>query len=126
MAFHRIRGRFIACSSGTEAFAMPSPRPFAQRTIGVLAVAGIALAVLGHGWRTQASPTIQDRAPSLEGGIGWFNTDRPIHLDKLKGKVVLLDFWTYCCINCHHIIPTLNRLEEKYKNQLIVVGVHTA
>jgi thiol-disulfide isomerase/thioredoxin len=105
---------------------MSSPRPFARRTIGVLAVAGIALAVLGHGWRTQASPTIQDRAPSLEGGIGWFNTDRPIHLDKLKGKVVLLDFWTYCCINCHHIIPTLNRLEEKYKNQLVVIGVHTA
>ncbi len=68
----------------------------------------------------------QEPRLSLEGGVDWINTDRPIHLDKLRGKVVLLDFWTYCCINCHHIIPTLAKLEEKYKNQLVVIGVHTA
>lgn len=64
--------------------------------------------------------------PTLEGGVDWINTDRPIHLEKLRGKVVLLDFWTYCCINCHHVLPTLAKLEEKYKNQLVVIGVHTA
>ncbi|MDX2037797.1 MAG: thioredoxin-like domain-containing protein [Isosphaeraceae bacterium] len=63
---------------------------------------------------------------SLEGGIDWINTDRPIHLEKLRGKIVLLDFWTYCCINCHHVLPDLLKLEEKYKNQLVVIGVHTA
>jgi len=44
----------------------------------------------------------------------------------LKGKVVLLDFWTYGCINCIHIIPDLKRLEKKYPNELVVIGVHSA
>jgi thiol-disulfide isomerase/thioredoxin len=69
---------------------------------------------------------MQRAALTLDGGVDWINTDRPIHLDKLRGKIVLLDFWTYCCINCHHVLPDLARLEEKYKNQLVVIGVHTA
>ncbi len=66
------------------------------------------------------------RAPELTGGRGWLNTDRPLTLAALRGKVVLLDFWTYGCINCIHIIPHLKRLEEKYANQLVVIGVHSA
>ena len=66
----------------------------------------------------------QDAVPSLEGGVGWINSG-PIHLSELKGKIVLLDFWTYCCINCHHVLPTLARLEAKYKNELVIIGVHS-
>ncbi|MFL6283444.1 MAG: thioredoxin-like domain-containing protein [Pyrinomonadaceae bacterium] len=66
------------------------------------------------------------RAPELEGGRGWLNTDAPLSLTALRGKVVLLDFWTYGCVNCMHVIPDLKRLEEKYRNQLVVVGVHSA
>jgi len=66
------------------------------------------------------------RAPELTGGRGWLNTDRPLTLAGLKGKVVLLDFWTYGCINCMHIIPDLKKLERKYANQLVVIGVHSA
>lgn len=66
------------------------------------------------------------RAPELKGGRGWLNTDKPLTLAALKGKVVLLDFWTYGCINCMHIIPDLKRLEHKYPNQLVVIGVHSA
>ncbi|HKC62679.1 MAG TPA: thioredoxin-like domain-containing protein [Pyrinomonadaceae bacterium] len=66
------------------------------------------------------------RAPELEGGHGWLNTDKPLSLAALKGKVVLLDFWTYGCVNCMHIIPDLKRLEKKYANQLVVIGVHSA
>ncbi len=65
-------------------------------------------------------------APELEGGIAWLNTDHPITLASLKGKIVLLDFWTYCCINCMHVIPDLKKLEAKYPNQLVVIGVHSA
>jgi DNA-binding beta-propeller fold protein YncE len=66
------------------------------------------------------------RAPEITGGRGWLNTDKPLTLAALKGKVVLLDFWTYGCINCIHIIPDLKRLEHKYANQLVVIGVHSA
>jgi thiol-disulfide isomerase/thioredoxin len=65
-------------------------------------------------------------APSLEGGVEWLNTSGPITLESLHGKVVLLDFWTYCCINCMHVLPDLKKLEEKYANQLVVIGVHSA
>jgi thiol-disulfide isomerase/thioredoxin len=66
------------------------------------------------------------RAPELDGGRGWLNTDKPLSLAALRGKVVLLDFWTYGCVNCMHIIPDLKRLEKKYANQLVVIGVHSA
>ncbi|MGI8641607.1 MAG: thioredoxin-like domain-containing protein [Pyrinomonadaceae bacterium] len=66
------------------------------------------------------------RAPELNGGIGWLNTDKPLSIAGLKGKIVLLDFWTYGCINCIHIIPEIKKLETKYGNQLVVIGVHSA
>ncbi|MGB4710240.1 MAG: thioredoxin-like domain-containing protein [Fuerstiella sp.] len=62
----------------------------------------------------------------FEGGTEWLNTSGPIDIKDLRGKVVLLDFWTYCCINCIHVIPDLKYLEEKYKNELVVIGVHSA
>ena len=67
----------------------------------------------------------QGGTPSLKGGVGWINSG-PITLPELRGKIVLLDFWTFCCINCHHILPDLAKLEEKYQNELVVIGVHTA
>jgi thiol-disulfide isomerase/thioredoxin/sugar lactone lactonase YvrE len=65
-------------------------------------------------------------APDFPEDIDWLNTDRPLSLRELRGKIVLLDFWTYCCINCMHIIPDLKRLEKKYPNELVVIGVHSA
>jgi len=67
----------------------------------------------------------QEEGPSLSGGLGWINSG-PINLTELRGKIVLLDFWTFCCINCHHVLPDLAKLEEKYKDELVVIGVHTA
>jgi sugar lactone lactonase YvrE len=66
--------------------------------------------------------------PAIEfpDGLEWLNTGSPLSLGQLKGKVVLLDFWTYGCINCIHIIPDLKRLEEEYPNELVVIGVHSA
>ncbi len=53
------------------------------------------------------------------------NADHPLSLKDLRGKVVLLDFWTFCCINCQHVIPQLRKLERKYANELVVIGVHS-
>lgn len=66
------------------------------------------------------------RAPEFTGARGWLNTDKPLSIAGLKGKVVLLDFWTYGCINCIHIIPDLKKLEAKYPKNLVVIGVHSA
>lgn len=73
-----------------------------------------------------AQERLRVRAPEITGGRGWLNTDKPLSLAALKGKIVLLDFWTYGCINCIHIIPDLKKLEAKYANQLVVIGVHSA
>src|SRR5215470_16575795 len=64
-------------------------------------------------------------APELTGGTAWLNTASPLKLSDLRGRIVLLDFWTLCCINCIHTLPDLARLEAKYPGVLVVIGVHT-
>lgn len=68
----------------------------------------------------------RSRAPSLDGGVAWINTSGPIDIKDLKGKFVVLDFWTYCCINCIHVLPELKKLEKAYPNEVVVIGVHSA
>jgi thiol-disulfide isomerase/thioredoxin len=65
------------------------------------------------------------RAPGLIGRGGWINTKYDLSLDALKGKVVLLDFWTFCCINCLHVLDELRPLEERFGDDLVVIGVHS-
>lgn len=65
------------------------------------------------------------RAPQLR-GRRWLNTGgRPIHLDELRGRIVLLDFWTFCCINCLHVLDEMRPVEAKYADSLVVIGVHS-
>ncbi|HEY3241771.1 MAG TPA: thioredoxin-like domain-containing protein [Phycisphaerae bacterium] len=68
------------------------------------------------------------RAPSLDRGLAWLNTDRPLRLEhELRGQIVVLDFWTYCCVNCMHILPDLAWLEHEYAHEPVVfIGVHSA
>ena len=63
--------------------------------------------------------------PEFPEGMEWINT-KPLTKKELKGKFVLIDFWTYCCINCIHILPELKKLEKQYPNELVVIGVHSA
>lgn len=65
-------------------------------------------------------------APEINTEYGWVNTDKSYSLKDFRGKFVLLDFWTFGCINCQHIVPDLEKLEEEYKNELVVVGIHSA
>ena len=65
-------------------------------------------------------------APELTGISNWLNTENPLTLNALKGKVVLIDFWTYTCINCIRTLPHVTNWYEKYKDKgLVVIGVHT-
>ncbi|BAZ15077.1 redoxin domain-containing protein [Calothrix sp. NIES-4071] len=69
---------------------------------------------------------VRVRAPELPLSYTWLNTDKPLSIKQLKGRIVILDFWTYCCINCIHVLPDLKYLEQKYKDSLTVIGVHSA
>ncbi len=66
------------------------------------------------------------RAPEFPGNYPWLNTEKSLSIASLKGRVVILDFWTYCCINCLHVLPDLKYLEQKYKDSLTIIGVHSA
>ncbi|WP_434706520.1 cytochrome c biogenesis protein DipZ [Pseudomonas sp. D4-18] len=67
----------------------------------------------------------QGAMPSLDGAVQWLNSP-PLSSESLRGKVVLVDFWTYDCINCQHTLPYVNEWAKKYeKDGLVVIGVHT-
>src|SRR5262249_16248523 len=132
------RGRLVPWSSLTRRKSMsPMPVPpgsislLTRTRIGVLALGCLALAAAAAVafWsgvfdrRAQAGDprsatsaeddkSADDRllAPELTGGTAWLNTASPLRLKDLRGKIVILDFWTYCCINCIHTIPDLARL----------------
>ena len=65
-------------------------------------------------------------APEFPSGLQWLNVDRPLRMGRLRGKIVLLDFWTYCCINCMHALEDIKRLERRFPDELVVIGVHSA
>ena len=68
------------------------------------------------------------RCPEFLPGFTWLNSRRPLTVaEDLRGRVAVLDFWTYCCINCIHVLPVLKRIEERFRGQpLVVIGVHSA
>src|SRR5215469_17795657 len=75
----------------------------------------------------QDAPSILGSSPlySLSGADGWINS-KPLTAEELKGKVVLVDFWDYSCINCIRAIPYIRAWADKYRNSgLVVIGVHT-
>ncbi|KAB1149414.1 redoxin domain-containing protein [Streptomyces luteolifulvus] len=69
---------------------------------------------------------IRVRAPELIGKGGWINTgDREPGLAELRGRIVIVDFWTFCCVNCLHVLDELRELEEKHQDTVVVIGVHS-
>ncbi|MEV0910104.1 thioredoxin-like domain-containing protein [Streptomyces hokutonensis] len=80
---------------------------------------------------TDASPSrtsrrARVRAPQLTGKGGWLNTGgKPYTLADLRGRIIILDFWTFCCINCLHVLDELRELEEKHRDTVVIIGVHS-
>ncbi|MET9910868.1 NHL domain-containing thioredoxin family protein [Streptomyces sp. NPDC006476] len=69
---------------------------------------------------------VRVRAPELVGKGGWLNTgDQQYTLSDLRGRIVVLDFWTFCCVNCLHVLDELRELEEKHADTVVVIGVHS-
>jgi thiol-disulfide isomerase/thioredoxin len=100
---------------------MLSRRSLVPRLIAA-AITGGLLPVVGSAAPSGRRPL----APEFSGIDGWLNTAGPLTLAGLRGKVVLVDFWTYSCINCRRTVPYLNRWQAEYGAQgLQVVGIHT-
>ncbi|HST26898.1 MAG TPA: thioredoxin-like domain-containing protein [Rudaea sp.] len=64
-------------------------------------------------------------APELPPALDWVNTDTPPNLAALRGRVTLIHFWTFDCVNCRNVLPDLRYLENKYHDGLSIIGVHT-
>ncbi|RDK07938.1 thioredoxin family protein [Cupriavidus lacunae] len=92
----------------------------------LVAIAIGAVYFIGNGVRAfSAPPANGSAAPEFTGINQWLNSP-PLSMQALRGKVVLVDFWTYSCVNCINTLPHVKQWYEKYKDQgLVVVGVHT-
>ncbi len=141
----------LALLAGGRVFAMMKrglgAEEWLRRGLGVLVVVGVIVIALG--WDTkflaqfsflntakteqkligklaQSSSNQELRsAPELQGGTQWLNSPA-LNLSDLRGKVVLVDFWTYSCINCLRTLPYLKAWDEKYRSQgLVIIGVHS-
>jgi thiol-disulfide isomerase/thioredoxin len=66
------------------------------------------------------------RAPEFPKDLTWLNTNRSLSLKEFRGRIILLDFWTYGCINCIHSLPDLKYLEQKYHDRLTIFSIHSA
>jgi thiol-disulfide isomerase/thioredoxin len=85
----------------------------------------LAMSVLYAGAASAAPLENRGQAPEFTGIEKWLNSE-PLTMQQLRGKVVLVDFWTYTCINCINTLPYVKSWHQKYKDQgLVVVGVHT-
>jgi cytochrome c biogenesis protein CcdA/thiol-disulfide isomerase/thioredoxin len=126
----------LASTSGIEQSLLDRIQPKASAT--VMVVAGNTAPVMSATstapmmmMTSKAAETAQPQLrsegslPSLDGAVAWLNST-PLTRESLKGKVVLIDFWTYSCINCLRAIPYVEAWAEKYKDDgLLVIGVHT-
>lgn len=117
--------RFLAISRSCAGKIIP-PALVAALFAGV-----IYLALFTEAPRAAAEPAAvqgakpRPKAPDLVGGTAWLNTEKPITMADLKGRIVLLDFWTLCCINCIHTLPDLAQIEARYPGMVVVIGVHS-
>src|ERR1700738_2831106 len=101
----------------------------ASASLALCLIAAANPGVAGEIARDQAAPfriaAAQGTAPDFAGISNWFNS-APLNMANLRGKVVLVDFWTYGCVNCVNTLPHVTELYAKYKDRgLVVVGVHT-
>ncbi|MDI1431570.1 thioredoxin-like domain-containing protein [Polyangium sorediatum] len=118
----------LALLVATSACASPPPAP------ATMPAPKIALPVLDAAPKETSAPKESlllppgDRPsiPEWNGATAWLNVDRPLRRDALRGHVVVVDFWTSCCINCLQTLPTLAAIERRFaKDPVLVVGVHS-
>ncbi|HEX3316043.1 MAG TPA: thioredoxin-like domain-containing protein, partial [Gemmataceae bacterium] len=121
----RIRRLGRSTLAALQLAAKPLGTAYGRTALGVALIAILAIGLVSTRPADSLAGEKVKIRPSFDGGVAWLNTASPIKIEDLKGRVVVLDFWTLCCINCIHTLPDLARLEAKYPGVLVVIGVHT-
>jgi len=99
-------------------YTMRRPAFLVRLALAVLTVLAVAC--------LRESRAADEAAPEIaRPGLRWFNVANPVPIASLRGRIVILDFWTEGCINCIHIIPILRGIEQKFPEQVAVIGVHS-
>jgi thiol-disulfide isomerase/thioredoxin len=102
----------------------PSMRTFRQPLLILAALFSLGTVTRALAQQPRQAP-VKVPAPEFPGGLKWLNSE-PLRIDQLRGKVVLVDFWEYTCVNCIRTLPYLKAWHEKYKDKgLVIIGVHT-
>jgi len=115
---------FGADTGALTRLSLASTAPLEQRLVDLVRSSRMD-SEKGVGAAADATLPVEGPMPSLAGAVEWLNSP-PLTREALKGKVVLVDFWTYSCINCLRSIPYIRAWAEKYKDQgFVVIGVHT-
>ncbi len=122
----------LGCASAT-ALAVRKPKVAVDPSIGgapvssAASVAADAPVARAYAKKVALPPkNLREDAPGFAKARGWLNVTRTPKTEDLRGRVVVVDFWTSCCINCMHALPTLAKLEALHKKDpVVVIGVHT-
>lgn len=96
-----------------------------SRFLGWLLIAVILIGISSYPLFADTPREQFPAAPDFPRDLPWLNVSEPLSLQQLRGKVVVLDFWTYGCINCLHVADELRELEAQFGDLLVVVGVHS-
>ncbi len=92
--------------------------------IGLLIGGGFLLLIASQAFAQNGAMPDRGAAPEVE-SLNWINSDVPLRLSALRGSVVLLEFWTFDCINCIHTLPHVEQWYQEYHDQgLVVLGIH--
>ncbi len=96
--------------------------------LGLALLALLALGGLAQAQQRTAKELFEGEvlAPEFPTDLDWINIENPLSMSGLVGKIVIFDFWTYGCINCLHVIPVLEQVEQKFAEEVVVIGVHSA
>ena len=110
----------LLAKAGGDAAMQPASSVLAPESGAMMMAAKPAMMANG----AVAAPPVEGVMPSLDGAVAWLNSP-PLTAEALRGKVVLIDFWTYSCVNCLRTLPYVRAWYDKYKDQgLVVIGVH--
>jgi thiol-disulfide isomerase/thioredoxin len=117
----------VGCAGGATVCVRRTPPQPSAPAFAVAAVDAPPIVPRAYEKRAELpSWLVRPTPPGLDAARGWLNVKRPPKAEDLRGRVVVLDFWTSCCINCMHTLPILARLEKKHaRDPFLVIGVHT-